>query len=138
MFYMLKLNVCDLFYSFLTNFRPSASNILREAFYKLIFKLCELKALNMFGNCQRPVFSPGVSQHMRKITSLWKFELINWTLKLQENDERKNILVVLNIGFQIEIKGSSKKYFIILVRNYLFVKNYFTSEEVGSHNVLYY
>ena len=28
--------------------------------------------------------------------------------------------------------------FIILVRNYLFLKNYITSEGVVSHNVLYY
>ena len=27
-----------------------------------------LKALDTFGNCQRPVFSLGVSQHTRKIT----------------------------------------------------------------------
>ncbi len=30
------------------------------------------------------------------------------------------------------------KYFIILVRSYLFLKNYVTSEGVVSHNVLYY
>ena len=29
-----------------------------------------LKALDMFGNCQRPLFSLGVSQHMHKITNL--------------------------------------------------------------------
>ena len=28
-----------------------------------------LKALNLFGNCQRPVFSLNVSQHMHKITN---------------------------------------------------------------------
>ena len=53
-----------------------------------------LKALDTFGNCQRPVFSLGVSQHMHQITSLWKFGL-NWSLKLQENDERINTLVVV-------------------------------------------
>ena len=30
------------------------------------------------------------------------------------------------------------KYFIIWVRNYLFLKNYVTSEGAVSHNVLYY
>ena len=50
-----------------------------------------LKVLNTFGNCQRPVFSLGVS-HKHKITSLWKFGL-NWSSKLRENDERKNTLV---------------------------------------------
>ena len=29
-----------------------------------------LRALNTFGNCQRPVFSLGVSHHKHKITSL--------------------------------------------------------------------
>ena len=39
-----------------------------------------LKTLDTFGNCQRPVFSLGVSQHMHKITNLWKFELNYWSL----------------------------------------------------------
>ena len=30
----------------------------------------QLQALNTFGNCHRPVFSLGVSQHMHKVTSL--------------------------------------------------------------------
>ena len=47
-----------------------------------------LKTLDTIGNCQRPVFSLGVSQHMHKITKLWKFEL-NWSLKLRDNNERK-------------------------------------------------
>ena len=50
-----------------------------------------LKPLDTIGNCQRPVFSLIVSQHMNKITNLWKFEL-NWSLKLRENNGRKNIL----------------------------------------------
>jgi hypothetical protein len=36
-------------------------------------QLSDLKALDTFGNCQRPVFSLGVSQHINKITNLWKF-----------------------------------------------------------------
>ena len=40
------------------------------------------------GNCQRPVFSHAVSQHMHKITNLWKFEL-DWSSELQDNYERK-------------------------------------------------
>ena len=44
--------------------------------------------LDTFGNCQRPVFSLGVSQHMHKISSLWKFKL-NWSSKLRDNNERK-------------------------------------------------
>ena len=51
-------------------------------------KECFLKALDTFSNCQRPVFSLGVSQKKNKITSLWKFEL-NWSPKLWQNNERK-------------------------------------------------
>ena len=47
-----------------------------------------LKTLDTFGNCQRPIFSLGVS----KITNLWKFEL-NWSSKMQDNKERKTTLV---------------------------------------------
>ena len=35
----------------------------------------QLKGRYTFGNCQRPVFSLGVSQHKHKITNLWKFGL---------------------------------------------------------------
>ena len=42
------------------------------------------------GNCQRPVFSLGVSQHMHKITNLWKFEL-DWSSELRDNYERKKL-----------------------------------------------
>ena len=49
-----------------------------------------------FGNCQSPVFSLGVSQHMHKITNLWKFGL-NWSLKLQEDNERKKQLCCTNL-----------------------------------------
>ena len=59
-----------------------------------------LKTLDTVGNCQRPVFSHGVSQHMHKITNLWKFEL-NWSLKLLDNYERKNTLVTRNTCFQM-------------------------------------
>ena len=41
-----------------------------------------------FRNCQRPVWSLAVSQHMLKITNLWNF-VLNRSLKLRENNERK-------------------------------------------------
>ena len=50
------------------------------------------KTVDTIGNCQRPVFSLGVSQNMQKITNLWKLEL-NWSSKLRDNNERKNTLV---------------------------------------------
>ena len=52
----------------------------------LLFVL--LKPVDYIGNCQRPVFSLGVSQAMHEITNLWKFEL-NWSSKLRDNNERK-------------------------------------------------
>ena len=60
-----------------------------------------LKTVDTIGNCQRPVFSLGVSQHMHKITNLWKFEL-NRSSKLRDNYERrKNILVTRIVCFQV-------------------------------------
>ena len=46
-----------------------------------------LKTPDTIGDCQRPVFPLGVSQHAHKITKLWKFEL-NWSSKLRDNNER--------------------------------------------------
>ena len=51
-----------------------------------------LKAVDTIGNCQRLAFTVGVSQHMHKITTLWKFEL-NRSSNLWDNNERKNTLV---------------------------------------------
>ena len=62
-----------------------------------------LKALYTFGNCQRPVFSLGVSHQKHTITSLWTFWL-NWSSKLRENYERKTPLLDEFACFQIEIK----------------------------------
>ena len=56
-----------------------------------------LKTLDTIVNCQRPVFSLGVSHHLRKKTSLWKFEL-NWASKLRDNNEKKNTLVTQSFG----------------------------------------
>ena len=47
-----------------------------------------LKTMDTIGNCRRPVFSLGVSQHMHNITNLWKFEL-NRSSKLRDINERK-------------------------------------------------
>ena len=53
---------------------------------------CVLKTVDTIGNCQRLAFTVGVSQHMHKITNLWKFEL-NRSSKLRDNNERKITLV---------------------------------------------
>ena len=45
--------------------------------------------MDTIGNCQRPVFLLAVSQHMHKITNLWKFEL-DCSSELRDNYERKN------------------------------------------------
>ena len=78
-----------------------------------------LKTVDTINNCQRPVFSLGVSQHIHKITNLWKFEL-NRPSKLRDNNERKNTLVtrscvlfrwlisrpeILNLRSQNQIRG---------------------------------
>ena len=47
-----------------------------------------LKTVDTIGNCHRLDFTVGVSQHMHKITNLWKFEL-NRSSKLRDNNERR-------------------------------------------------
>ena len=47
-----------------------------------------LKTVYTIGNCQRPVSSLGISQHMHKITNLCKFEL-DRSSELRDNYERK-------------------------------------------------
>ena len=47
-----------------------------------------LKAVDTIGSCQRLAFTVGVSQHMHKITNLWKFEL-NRSSKLGDNNEKR-------------------------------------------------
>ena len=54
----------------------------------IIFGDWTLKTLDTIGYCQTSVFSLGVSQHMHKITNLWKFEL-SWSSKLRDNNERR-------------------------------------------------
>ena len=91
-----------------------------------------LNTLDTIRNYPRPVFSLGVSQHMLKITNLWKFDL-NWSSKWQDNNGRKNTNVtqscVLSDAWFRDLK---------FVESYFFLENYVTSEEAVSHNVLYY
>ena len=47
-----------------------------------------LKAVDTIGDCQRLAFTVGVSQHMHKITNLWKFEL-NRSSNIRDNNERR-------------------------------------------------
>ena len=54
----------------------------RTALPLLKIKKNHLKALDLFGNFQRPVISLGISQHLHYNTNLWKFRL-NWSSKLQ-------------------------------------------------------
>ena len=55
-----------------------------------VYRKCPmaLKAVDTIGNCQSLAFTVGVSQHMHKITNLWKFEL-NRSSNLRDNNERK-------------------------------------------------
>ena len=46
--------------------------VILDEFFSDKFCNVPLKALDTFGNCQRPVFVLGVSKHMPKITTLWK------------------------------------------------------------------
>ena len=74
-------NVCS---SFLHNMKVPWNTIVQTNIH--------LNTLDTIGNCQRLAFTVSVSQHMHKITNLWKFEL-NRSSKLRDNYERKNTLV---------------------------------------------
>ena len=102
---------------------------------------CQLKAVDTICNCQRLAFTVGVSQHMHKITNLFKFEL-NRSSNLRDNNERKkhpchtkfcafrwfiSRLQVLNLRSRNQILGT-----------YFFLENYIISEGAVSHNVLYH
>jgi hypothetical protein len=73
---------------------------------------CSLKTMDTIGNCQRLVFSLAVSQHMHKITNLWKFEL-NRSSKLRDNNNRKKTPLsrevvyfqILNLRSRNQIRG---------------------------------
>ena len=73
------------------------------------------------GSCQRPVFSLGVSQHIHKLTNLWKFEL-NWSSKFGENGKRKNTLVGQMCVLSDRNKRLIARSLNILVGSYLFSK----------------
>ena len=64
-----------------------------------------LTLLYFFIYFQRPVFSLGVSQHMHKITNLWKFEL-DWSSELRDNYERKNTLITRSCMLDFETSNS--------------------------------
>ena len=69
-----------------------------------------LKTLDTYGNCQRPLFSLGVSQHMHKITNLRKFEL-NWLSKLRDNNGRKKAhLSHKVVCFMLDFGTSKSRY----------------------------
>ena len=118
----LKINCNTIFgYRIYSRFRYSIKYFDRETFHFVVKCLCQkisivlhqqlrsgiseishmlvwlyttkwLKKMDTIGNCQRPVFSLRVSQHMHNITHLWKFEL-NWSSRLRENNKRQNTLV---------------------------------------------
>ena len=102
-----------------------------------------LNTLDTNGNCQRPVFSLGVSHHMHQKTNLWKFEL-NLSSEFQDNYERKEKkhlphevvcfqkldFVTSNSKSEVSKSNSWKIYF--------FLEKYVTSEGAIYHNDLYY
>ena len=81
---------------------------------------------------------------MHKMTNLWKFEL-NWSSKLPGNKLIKTPLSHEAVCFHMldfttsnsnsEVSNSNSKIF---EQNFVFLKNYVTSEGAVSHNVLYY
>ena len=99
---------------------------------------CCLKALDAFSNCQdrsSHLVCPNLCK--QKITNLWKF-CPNWSLKLQENNEKKNNRCIDLCAFRCLIEASGLKSFTIRVGNYHSLRTSVTSEGAVSHNILYY
>ena len=109
---------------------PKVYNGFKRKSRKLL-RIVTIKDTDTIGNCQWTVFSLGVSQHMHKITNLWKFEL-NWSSKLRDNNERKN---TLSDAWFRDLKSQFWGLEIKFVENYFFLENYVTSEGAVSHNV---
>ena len=107
---------------------------------ELLSNVC-LKTLDTIGNCQRLVFTVGVSQHLHEITNLWKFEL-NRSSKLRDNNERiKHPCHTKLCAFWCLI---SRPHILNLrsrnqIRGKLHIsRKLCTSEGAVSYNVLYY
>ena len=89
----------------------------------------QLKGTDTFGNCQRPVFSLGVSQH--KYKNLWKFGL-NWSSNFEKIIKEKTPLLHKFVCFQMPEQDFRPEVFLgYKVWNYLFLKNCVTSEWVA-------
>ena len=80
-----------------------------------------LKTLDTIGNCQRPVSSLQLSQHVHKITNVWKFEL-NWSSEWRDDNE-------IPLSYEVSC---------VLSEIYFFLDNCVISEGVISHRVLFY
>ena len=101
-----------------------------------------LKTLDTIGrNVKDPVFSLGVShQHknMHNTTNLWKFWM-KWSLKLQDNNERKIILVAQVFVLSDAEKGlQAWRRLILLSEKLPLSKKTCYFEGAVSQNVLWY
>ena len=123
-----QISFCSITITILIHNTKTGTSLYSSKAYKTMTNWLQLslKALYIFGNCQRPVFSVGESQLSIAVKNL--------LLKLHENNEKQNKFVC----FLMPQKASGQKSFNIRVRNYLFLKNYVTSEGAVSHNVVYY
>ena len=72
----------------------SRTGDLFTGFLRLVSYIQWLKTLDTIGNCQRPVFPLGVSQHyMHKITNLWKFGCRSCEIIMKEKTPLSNEVV---------------------------------------------
>ena len=103
-----------------------------------------LKTVDTIGNCQRPVFSLGVSQHIHKMTMCEKFELnCGQSCEIHVIMEEKTPLSQKLVCFQMHGFGTSKSNYEvsksesnILVENYFSLDNYTTSVSTALHCLL--
>ena len=76
-----------------------------------------LKALHTFSNCQRPVFSCGVSQHMHRTVHLWQFDSIGCRFWRDNNGRKKYNCHTKSCAFRCLISGPQTSNFEVSKSN---------------------
>ena len=117
----------------------TSSNLFKRK-KKIAFLNLNILLIYTINNCQRPVFSLGVSQHMHKITSCENLSSIgrqSFEIIIKEKKPSHTKLCafrcLISRPQNLILKSRNR-----IMENYFFLKNYVTSEGAVSHNVLYH
>ena len=118
-----------------SNWEPSAKKFQINLCQGFLSDSSFLKTLGTIGNCQRPVFSLGVSQHMHNITNLSSIGRQSCKITMKEKLPLSQEVVCFQIFETWNL--------ILMSQNQIREQNFFfesclTSEGAVSHNVIFY